>query len=164
MATPPWKLQLYPATFRGAVFHVEVREKASGRRDFVHEFPNRDQPYSEDLGRRARRFTVAGYVIGPNYITDRDALITALEADGPGALVLPTQGSQQVQVDHYSVIERREKGGMAEIEMTFTEAGAVISTAASDTAGNVTSTAQATLASVTGLLDSGLIAAGAPGS
>jgi prophage DNA circulation protein len=127
MAPAPWRSQLYPATFRGAEFHVEVREKESGRRDVLHEFPHRDQPYSEDLGRRARRFSVNGYVIGPNYITLRDALIAALEVEGPASLVLPTQGQQQVQVDHYTVTERRERGGVAEFQMTFTEAGGPVS-------------------------------------
>lgn len=153
MPLPPWRAQLYPATFRGAMFHVEVREKAGGRRDVVHEFPKRDVPYSEDLGRRARRFTVSGYVIGPDYITDRDALESALDAEGPGALVLPTRGSQQVEVDHVNVIERRERGGIAEFEMTFTEAGRAISSSfGSDTAGKVSDAgAAASTATAAGL-------------
>ena len=43
-------------------------------------------PYAEDMGRTANRFIVQGYLIGPNYLDLRDALITALEQDGPGIL------------------------------------------------------------------------------
>lgn len=127
-STAPWRLALTPASFRGVQFHVEHDELAGGRRDIVHEFPNRDTPYSEDLGRRARRFSISGYIIGINYTVGRDALIAALEQEGPGALILPTQSEIQVQVDHYAMIEQRTRGGMCTFEMTFTEAGQAIST------------------------------------
>lgn len=165
-STPaPWKSQLTPASFRGAVFHIEMREKASGRRDFVHEFPNRDLPYSEDLGRRARRFTIQGYIIGPSYMTDRDTLVAALEAGGPGTLQLPvdvTYGPQQVVVDHYAVVERRIKGGYCEFEMTFTEAGAVV-TVANNTQSAVTSATDAAQTQTAASLDDGLANGAGPG-
>lgn len=154
----PWRQKLYPATFRGVEFHVETRERSSGRRDYVHEFPKRDIPYSEDLGRRAKRFSVNGYIIGPDYTTGRDALISALEQEGPGTLILPTCSAEQVEVDHYNVIERRTQGGMCEIEMTFTEAGQVISTTfGMDTQSNVNSAASDAQTTVTNKLDSDLI-------
>jgi prophage DNA circulation protein len=152
-----WRSQLYPATFRGIEFHVESREKGGGRRDVVHEFPKRDVPYSEDLGRRARRFTVSAYVIGADYISRRDALIDALEQEGPGLLVLPTQGEQQVNVDHYAVVERRQRGRMAEFEMTFTEAGGLpASSFQTDAAGNVQQASGNAAAVTQKTLDDGL--------
>lgn len=124
MAVPLWKMQLVPASFRGAEFKIEVNSRASGRRVVLHEFPKRDQPYAEDMGRAARRFPVTGYVIGSDYKAQRDALIAALEAEGPGLLILPTLGEQIVQPREYAVREQRQAGGMAEFEMTFVEAGA----------------------------------------
>jgi prophage DNA circulation protein len=119
---------LWPATFRGAEFHVEVREFGSGRRIVTHEFAHRDIPYTEDLGRRARRFQVTGYLIGLDFIEQRRTLQAALEVEGPGPLLLPTMSVQRVLVDTYRITERRERGGYCDVDMTFVEAGDEIST------------------------------------
>jgi prophage DNA circulation protein len=109
--------------FRGAEFKVDANSRGSGRRAVVHEFPKRDKPYAEDMGRRARRFPITGYVIGPFYKEFRDDLMAALEAEGPGLLILPTLGEYMVQVEQYTVRETRQAGGYAEFEMAFVEAG-----------------------------------------
>lgn len=119
----PWQSRLRPASYRGARFHVEAGSKRSGRRNVTHEFPKRDDPYSEDMGRRARRWAITAYVIGDNYISARDALIRACEQEGPGLLIHPTIGEEQVVCDHYHVVEVRQRGGMAEFELAFSEAG-----------------------------------------
>lgn len=156
-STAPWRLNLTPASFRGVQFHVETNELGGGRRDVVHEFPNRDTPYSEDLGRRARRFSVTGYIVGPTYTINRDALIAALEQEGAGTLILPTQSAQQVQVDHYTNIEQRTRGGMCTVEMTFSEAGQAISTSFGiDTASSVTNAANTASTTLTNNLNTNL--------
>jgi prophage DNA circulation protein len=124
MAVAPWKLDLQPASFNGAEFHVEMQSRSSGLRVAMHEFPKKQIPYGESMGRRARAFAIVGYVIGPNYEDERDALIEQLEIDHEGQLILPTSFDQKtVLCDRYSVTERRERGGYAEIEMLFLEAG-----------------------------------------
>jgi prophage DNA circulation protein len=78
------------------------------------------------MGRSARRFPVTGYVIGPDYQIWRELLVLALEAEGPGLLVLPTllqRDTILVQPREYTVRETRQAGGMAEFEMQFVEAG-----------------------------------------
>lgn len=128
MPPAPWRTGIQ-ASFRGAQFKIEVGGKAGGRRNVTHEFPQRDTPYTEDMGRRARHYPITGYVIGspknPNYLIARDALIAACEAYGPGTLVHPTLGSMQVNCDTYAVSETRERGGIATFEMAFVEAGAI---------------------------------------
>ncbi len=89
----------------------------------------RDVPYVEDLGRRARRWTIAGYLIGPTYIADRAALIAACETNGPGTLVHPTLGTVQANCESYSTSESRERGGLATFEMVFVESGNLQGTA-----------------------------------
>jgi prophage DNA circulation protein len=128
MAIPPWKLNLKPASFRGAQFHIDVDARTSGRRTALHEFPKKDIPYAEDMGRRAKRFTVVAYLIGPFYQVERDALIEALEVEGSGQLVHPTYTDvDSVVVETYVATERRERGGYVEIEMMFVEAGQSVS-------------------------------------
>ena len=131
----PWRDALLPASFRGAFFHVEAGSKESGRRIVVHEFPKKDVPYSEDMGRRARQFTVRGYCITfpvetgvPNYSNDyrtaRDNLILALESsDGPGVLQLPTIDPISVVNPQYRWTEEERLGGYCTFDMTFVEYG-----------------------------------------
>lgn len=119
----PWRAALQPASFNGAVFHVEVGGQAGGRRNTIHQFPKQDTPYTEDMGRKARRWPITGYIIGPNYTSDRDDLISACESGGSGTLVHPTLGSVAVNCDTYSVSEARDRGGVCTFEMDFVESG-----------------------------------------
>ena len=78
---------LREASFRGARFEVDEVEASGGRRVVLHEYPLRDTPYSEDLGRRAREFSVRGYIIQGrtyDYASARADVLKALEAYGPG--------------------------------------------------------------------------------
>ncbi|WP_024340981.1 DNA circularization N-terminal domain-containing protein [Bradyrhizobium japonicum] len=158
MAIPPWKLQLQPASFNGVEFHVEVGARSSGRRNAPHEFPKKDKPYTEDMGRRARTFVVGAYIIGADFGFQRDALIAELERETNGALVLPTSSDEKIVVcDRYSVVERRERGGYCELEMVFIEAGQDPSTLiGSDTQSSVNNTVGSVTGSASSYLDSTL--------
>src|SRR5690348_3948807 len=106
-----WRDRLVPASFRGVQFHVEIQARSGGRRLAPHEYPKRDDPYTEDMGRRGRAFSITAYLIGPGFRDDRDALISALETEGPGLLRLPTGHAMQVLCSTYNAAERRERGG-----------------------------------------------------
>lgn len=117
--------QLIGASFRGASFFVESSERSGGRRVVVHEFPLRNDPFVEDLGRKARSFRVDGYVIGDGYIAKRDALLSALEdASGPGELVHPYHGVRRAVPVSVAVRETRAEGGIAMFAIEFAEAPA----------------------------------------
>jgi prophage DNA circulation protein len=119
----PWRRFEGNASFRGVAFHVDTRTRASGRRIAMHEYPKRDIPYAEDMGRRARKFPITGYLIGPDYLTQKNRLIEVFEAEGPGLFQHPALGSINAVVDSYTVLESRERGGMCNIEVQFCEAG-----------------------------------------
>lgn len=109
-------------SFRGVPFHTVDAEIRVGRRNQVNEYPQRDLPYVDDLGRKARRYAVELYVIGDNYLAERDALIEALEAKGSGELIHPRYGALKVSVEgDASVKESPDRGGMARITVTFVE-------------------------------------------
>lgn len=120
-----WREQLKTgASFRGVPFATVDAEARVGRRTVPHEYPQRDLPYVEDLGRRARVFVVDAYVIGDDYIARRDALIEAIEQPGTGELVHPRWGTLQVAVqDAVSVRESPREGGVARFSISFIEAG-----------------------------------------
>ena len=130
----PWRQKLLPASFRGAMFHVEMGAKESGRRIVVHEFPKKDSPYAEDMGRRARTFTVRAYIfVFPedtgiplyqrDYTKPRDQLIDELEQADPGILQLPTIEPMMVTVPQYRWTEEERFGGYCTFDITFVEFG-----------------------------------------
>lgn len=109
------------AWFRGVAFFTSSTELAGGRRGVKHEFPRRDTPYFEDLGRMARTYPVEGYVLGEDYLQQRDQLVVALEEDGPGELVHPYYGTLRVAVTGFRVRESTDEGGIARFAITFEE-------------------------------------------
>lgn len=142
-----WREQLRPASFRGVPFGVDGTDASGGRRVALHEYPNRDLPYAEDMGRKAREFAVDGFVLGADYMAARDALIDALERSGPGVLVHPYRGTQRVQVTDYRIRESSTEGGLARFSISFVEAGTLESpTVAVDTAAAVSARADSALA------------------
>lgn len=118
-----WRVKLQQASFRNVKFQVEVDDLSAGRRVQVHEYPQRDKPYTEDLGRATREIALTGFVIGDNYIAERDALLAAVEDAGPGTLIHPWYGSLQVVVKECRVSHSNREGGMARFNLTFVEAG-----------------------------------------
>ncbi len=122
------------ASFRTVIFHVETGARLSGRRTVLHEYPKKNLPYAEDMGRHAKRFHFSGYLIyRPNgsydYVSQRLKLVRALEEDGPGQLVHPVftnpeGGPFWVMVERYTMVENRQRGGFTEFEMQFVEVGA----------------------------------------
>lgn len=123
--TLPDGRRLVGASFRGVPFLVDVAERAGGRRLVTHEPPLRDDPYIEDLGRKARTFKVDGHVIGDDYIAQRDALLAALEdVAGPGQLVHPYYGTKRCACGGVTVRESAAEGGMAVLSIDFAHAPA----------------------------------------
>ncbi|QQR69117.1 MAG: DNA circularization N-terminal domain-containing protein [Alphaproteobacteria bacterium] len=115
-----------PASFRGVPFHVDGDDLVAGRRTVVHEYPQRDKPYAEDMGRATREISFYGFVIGPDYMLARDALLSALETEGPGQLIHPYYGTVQVSVLRCRVSHSRAEGGMARFDLSFSEAGELV--------------------------------------
>ena len=118
-----WREHLQPASFRGVNFKVQSHNSEFGRRVVTHEFPLRDKPYTEDLGRKARGYQIEAYVLGTDYMVDRDALRQALEKKGPGTLVHRYLGQMRVQVTDVRLKESNKEGGMATFSISFVEAG-----------------------------------------
>jgi prophage DNA circulation protein len=114
-----WRDQMGPATFRGVPFFVDTAERSGGRRTVKHEYPNRDEPFIEDMGRRAGSYPVEGYVLGADYLAARNALIAALETEGPGELVHPYYGTLRVICSTFRVREAAGEGGVARLSIEF---------------------------------------------
>lgn len=118
-----WRDELRPASFRGVPFKVETSQLTTGRRVSVHEYPNRDIPYPEDLGKIGEGYPVTGYLIGADYIAQKKALKAAVDTQGPGELIHPYWGTLQVQCGPVSFDENKNDGGMVTVTFQFYEAG-----------------------------------------
>lgn len=91
----------------------------------LHEFPLKDLPLPEDMGRKASEFVVDGFLIGENYLSDMKRLIEALTEAGSGTLIHPSLGTLQVALAHPARLREQfiEKRGMASFSLAFVEAG-----------------------------------------
>jgi len=118
-----WRDGLSRAAFRGVEFHVAAHEAGMGRRVQLHEYPLRDKPYAEDLGRRARTLSVEAYVLGDDYMARRDALVRAIEQPGPGTLQHPYLGEMRGSVVGFTLTESSREGGVARFVLQFVESG-----------------------------------------
>lgn len=139
-----WRDQFRRGSFRGVEFFTEEVEGETGRRVQIHQYPQRDLPFAEDLGRASRSFGIECFVAGDDYHAQRDRLIEACEAEGLGTLVHPFRGELQVVCTDCQYRESAVSGGIATFSLSFTEAGApVIAPVAADTARIVAQTADA---------------------
>ena len=119
-----WREQLQQASFRGVPFYFTTADGTPGRRVEVHEYPLRDEPSTQDMGRKAKQFTLEVFVLGQDYMSQRDKLEAALDKEGSGILVHPRRGSLNVTlIDARGPRESTREGGYASFSLTFVEAG-----------------------------------------
>jgi prophage DNA circulation protein len=111
--------ELYPASFRGVPFLARSSSVSGGRKVVVHEYPNTDRRYVEDLGKQERVFSITGITSAPYYLENRNALQYALEQPGIGILVHPFFGVVNVTADPYTLTEDDTALGIATFSMTF---------------------------------------------
>lgn len=114
--------ELRKASFRGVAFEVTSSDFKVGRRTQTFEYPQRDTPFTEDLGRSKRTITMTAYVIGADYITRMKRLIAACEKAGSGRLIHPWLGTMEVvAVDLTS--PRFDSNRIATVTLNFVESG-----------------------------------------
>ncbi|MBS1198163.1 MAG: hypothetical protein H6R18_1948 [Proteobacteria bacterium] len=123
---------LRPASFRGVPFHVRSTDIGAGRRTQVHDYPQRDKPYVEDLGRATRELQFTGFLVGVDYVEQANTLLGALETAGPAELVHPWFGTMTVSLKELGKVSFDGGLGEAAISMSFVESGDLEFPAATD--------------------------------
>ncbi|MBB6153843.1 prophage DNA circulation protein [Pseudomonas sp. JAI115] len=113
-----WRDRLLPASFRGVGFWIDQAKTPVGRKGQLHEYPQRDLPYFEDLGQQARTHDITAFIIGADCLEQRDKLLKALEA-GSGELVHPWLGRLQVKVGECDMTHTRQDGGLVTFSLKF---------------------------------------------
>jgi prophage DNA circulation protein len=113
-----WRDRLLPASFRGVGFWIDQAKTPVGRKGQLHEYPQRDLPFFEDLGQQARTHDITAFIIGADCLEQRDKLLKALEA-GSGELVHPWLGRLQVKVGECDMTHTRQDGGLVTFALKF---------------------------------------------
>ncbi|SES28049.1 Mu-like prophage DNA circulation protein [Vreelandella subterranea] len=133
------------AEFRGVTLYLERGSISPGRRVQVHEYPLRDDPYVEDLGRKLREWQVIGYLLGEDYDIQRNQLADALELPGAFEMRHSYYDTHRVVITgDPRITESTREGGMARVSFTVVRAddSPRYPTAVADTQQVVASTAE----------------------
>lgn len=118
--------RLSEASWKGVRFGVRTEElPTGGRKIALHEFPNSDQRFVEDLGEIPQRFTVTAFVHGLDWLERAQALEKVLREPGPGRLIMPTFGAYTVWALPYSKNASQTSVGEIEFSLEFATSRAV---------------------------------------
>lgn len=120
--------QYLQCSFRGVPFAVVGTGGEPGRKFAVHDYPYRNTPWAEDLGRKGRVYRIRGFVNGALYQAQRDLLVMASETKGNGLLVHPSLGALQVACLRMEWRERDGYTGVIDLEFEFLEQKNYLST------------------------------------
>lgn len=158
-----WPHTLARASYRGTPFWVESDQIDTGRRLVVHEFPLRDQPYIEDMGRSTNRLNVTAYVASGRADAEERALRAACDAGGPARLVLPIERTQAHCESCNRTFEKDRLGYIA-FSLSFVREGAgagpyplgFLTRVVRDRAGGIAT-------AIAGMLEAGFRGVGVPG-
>ncbi len=117
-----WRDRLQPASFRGVAFYTEQEEGTGGRHAVVHEFPHRRHT-TQDMGPKSgKEQKLKAFVVGTDFDQHLSTLLDALNKPGPGMLTTRFK-SQRVQINDVSWVISSQKGGYAEINISYFAAG-----------------------------------------
>jgi prophage DNA circulation protein len=119
-----WREKYQTGSFRRILFSTLASDIDGGRRVALHQYPRREVPYPEDMGREARRYRIRAIIGKDNYFEHRDRLVEVLEQPGPGTLVHPYLGTMEVQIERWTCRESTAEAATATFEIEFHEAGA----------------------------------------
>lgn len=115
--------ELRTGSFRGVSFETSSTTLTVGRRTQVFEYPQRDTPFVEDLGKKCREIKFKAFVTGSDYIAKMNRLIQALEKGGSGELVHPWLGTMLVVPQASNNVSYNNSLRVASIDLVFVESG-----------------------------------------
>lgn len=119
-----FSMKLRSASFKGVPFHVSDVKKTVIRRKILHEYPQRDIPFIEDLGKGATKYSVTAFLVGDDCVSKAKKLEKALLSTGAGTFVHPWEGNLTVSVfDAGTIHYNNGAHRYCDLQITFVEAG-----------------------------------------
>ena len=111
--------KLHPASFRSVSFLVSTESVRRGKKTVIHEYPNSDQRYVEELGKLPPTFSITAIIHGDDAIDQRLRLENALERPGLGLLVHPVYGNLNVKSLNFNVTSNQTDVGIFTFDIEF---------------------------------------------
>lgn len=121
MTCRDWLSTLRPASYRGVPFQIERDAGEYGKRVQVHEYPNRETWYPEELGQKARYYRLTAYLASDTIDAELSALVTACTTPGSGTLMLPLEGPKRAICLTVKTNREKNKAGYLAVDMEFVE-------------------------------------------
>lgn len=113
--------KLHPASFRNVGFLVSTESVSRGKKTVMHEYPNSNDRYVEELGKLPPTFSITAIVHGSDAINQRLRLENVLEEPGLGLLVHPIYGRLNVKSLNFSVSSSQTEVGQFTFEIEFAQ-------------------------------------------
>ena len=127
----PGAKKLQHFKFRGVEFDGLESRLSGGRRVVLHEYPQRDDPSTDDMGRKARKWSIHAFLAGTEIQKRRKQLLEACEKSGSATLVHPILGNLNVICETYDITDTISAKSYTEFSMEFIDAGTVFVAAVS---------------------------------
>ncbi len=109
------------ASFKGIEFEVTTHKGEFGHRNAAFSFPFKNIFEIHEFGKKQSTFEINGFLVGKDYIKNRDKLIKCVNDGGVGELIHPYLGRMMVFCQSISVSETHEKQGYCAIDFEFIE-------------------------------------------
>jgi len=110
-------------SFKGQSFKVANERGEGGRRGPLHQYPDRDRPFFEDLGAEARRREFSLYFVGPLADLEARRFDDLLGKGGAGPLVLPGFRRETALAQKWDYRKISGRGNWVEFAVTFVDPG-----------------------------------------
>ena len=109
---------LNKSSFRGVPFYTKKTSSNGGQRLTTHTFINGGTKTVSN-GLKQNSFSIEAFIVGDDYLAQRENLKNALNVIGSGILIDKFYGTLDVQVDTYTIEEDRESYGKATFKINF---------------------------------------------
>lgn len=118
-----WLERLPKGSWRGFEFLTDNHDSSYGRRLVLQEYPHRDEPDVEDMGRKAPGWRINAYFIGPDYDLEANGFLAKLAEPGAAWLTHPYLGDVWVRAFNITRSESVDQGGYCRISIDFLPGG-----------------------------------------
>jgi len=113
----------YNASFRNVEFCIDSYDEPVGRRTILFEYPKKDIPFTEDMGRRAYTYSLQCHVVGDDYRDQIDKIKDACNKEGPGILSYDVFGDLEVMCPECVITGTNTEKKYIKFTLSFQERG-----------------------------------------
>ena len=119
--------QLQQASFKGFTFLVPRESLSSRKKIAVHNYPNSDERYIEELGSTPEDFSITAIIHGVDAIQQRINFARVLNEAGAGLLIHPSLGQIEVIATDFNSSSSDTEIGKFQFDISFKRSSGVIS-------------------------------------